>query len=91
MEKSTFSEDYGTILRALREQRRASDLTQVQVAARLGWTQTQVSKAERGERRLDLVELRSWCHALGVTLPYFVERLEPRLSRPPKHAIARGS
>lgn len=55
------------LLRALLvSERERSGLTQVDVAARLGRPQSYVSKYERGERRLDIVELIDVAHALGV-------------------------
>ena len=76
MEKSVFSRRYGLFLRVLREARERSGLTQVQLAERLGQTQSFVSKCERGERRLDFVEVHAFCSALGVTLSDFVRGLE---------------
>jgi hypothetical protein len=38
-----------------------------------------VSKYETGERRLDVIELRAVCAALGVPLQTFLRRLEKRL------------
>jgi transcriptional regulator with XRE-family HTH domain len=38
--------------------------------------QTYVSKYELGERRLDVLELREVCEAIGVGLEEFVKRLE---------------
>ena len=51
----------------------------MELAERLGQSQSFVSKAEVGERRLDHVQLRTICAALGTTLPEFVDRLEQRL------------
>jgi hypothetical protein len=42
----------------------------------LGETQSFVGKCERGERRLDVVELQAFCGAIGVSLPDFAQRLE---------------
>lgn len=39
-------------------------LTQAALAERIGNTQTFVSKVERGERRLDVVEFAEWCEAM---------------------------
>lgn len=39
-------------------------------------TQSFVGKCERGERRLDVVELQAFCGALGVSLPDFARQLE---------------
>jgi transcriptional regulator with XRE-family HTH domain len=76
MEKSIFTEDYLVFLRCLREARARAGLTQAGLAERLGQTQSWVSKCERGERRLDVVELRAFCQAMEVSLPGFMERFE---------------
>ncbi|MBI5762308.1 MAG: helix-turn-helix domain-containing protein [Planctomycetes bacterium] len=47
MEKSIYSKDYQTLLRELRRAREASGLTQIQLAKRLGCTQSFISKCER--------------------------------------------
>lgn len=54
-------------------------LRQVDLAERLGQPQSFVSKYESGERRLDILELRSLCKAVGITLEQFVAKLEERL------------
>jgi transcriptional regulator with XRE-family HTH domain len=48
------------------EARKAADLTQADVAKRLGQPQSFVSKYERGERRLDVIELAQVARALGI-------------------------
>jgi transcriptional regulator with XRE-family HTH domain len=79
MQKSIVSREHKVFLASLKEAREASGLTQVDLADRLGMTQSQVSKCERGERRLDLIELQAWCQALGVKLTTFVRTFESRL------------
>jgi transcriptional regulator with XRE-family HTH domain len=55
------------VLRALLvAERERVGLTQVDIAGRLGKPQSYVSKYERGERRLDLVEFQDICKALGA-------------------------
>jgi len=54
-------------------------LTQMDVAHRLGQPQSFVSKYESGERRLDILELREVCQAIGILLPEFIRRLEQAL------------
>lgn len=76
MEKSIHSKEYAHFLRVLRTAREHSRTTQEQLAARLNETQSFVSKCERGERRLDIIELRDWCNAIGITITEFVDRLE---------------
>lgn len=81
MEKSTFTRDYQVLTELLRAVRQEAGITQVELAERLGETQSYVSKVERGERRLDFVQLRWFCQALGVPLKAFVERYEKLLRK----------
>lgn len=60
----------------LRELRLHAKLRQADLAERLGLPQSFVSKYESGERRLDVIELRRVCQALGITLADFVRRFE---------------
>ena len=79
MQKSIVSKEHKVLLACLKEAREASGLTQIDLASRLGMTQSQISKCERGERRLDLIELRAWCQAIGVKLSSFVRTFEGML------------
>lgn len=76
MPKSTFTSEYKTFARMLRETRERANVTQVDLAKKLKQTQSYVSKVERGERRLDLVQLRWWCQALNTTATLFVKEFE---------------
>jgi transcriptional regulator with XRE-family HTH domain len=80
MEKSVHTREYAVLLKLLRETRRAAGVTQVQLAERVGESQSHLSKMERGEVRLDLVQMRTICRALGTTLPALVTELEKRLA-----------
>jgi transcriptional regulator with XRE-family HTH domain len=60
----------------LRQVRNEAALTQTEVARRVGQPQSFVSKYESGERRLDILELRAVCSAMGVSLTDFIKRLE---------------
>lgn len=79
MEKSIYSREYSLFLEQLRNTREMRGLTQTQVAERLGQTQSFVSKVERGERRIDIVELRAICSALEVGFTAFVSQIEKAL------------
>ncbi len=81
MEKSIFTQEYDVVLSLLKQVRRDANVTQVELAERLRQSQSFVSKCERGERRLDIIQLRTICHALGTTLPEFVSALEKRLAK----------
>ncbi len=79
MEKSLFSEGYTAFLRQLRAARNHAGLTQAELAKRLHATQSFVSKCERGERRLDVIELRAFCRGIGISFTEFTRRLDRKL------------
>jgi transcriptional regulator with XRE-family HTH domain len=79
MQKSITSRNYAHFLESLRKAREQAGITQEDMAARLGVTQSFVSKCERGERRMDIVELREFCKAMGITLERFVKQFEKGL------------
>ena len=79
MEKSIYTREYEVALCLLRDARTRAGITQVELARKLGQTQSFVSKIERGDRRLDIVQLRTLCRIYGLTLAEFVERLEKEL------------
>lgn len=86
MEKSIHSASYAALLKVLLAERKRAGLSQIELAERIGETQTFVSKCERGERRLDVIELRTFCGALGVPLGQFVATLERGLKTKPRLA-----
>lgn len=51
-------------------------MTQGDLAKRLRKTQSFVGKCERGETRIDVIELRAFCKALGVSFLEFVIDLD---------------
>jgi transcriptional regulator with XRE-family HTH domain len=86
MEKAIHSPEYRHFLRFLRETREEHGVTQVELAERLSEqhspiTQSLVSKLERGEVRLDVIQLRWICRALGISLQEFVARLETTMPK----------
>ncbi|HDS1136303.1 XRE family transcriptional regulator [Stenotrophomonas maltophilia] len=66
MAQSTHNRDYQLLLAVLKAARKRARVTQSELAERLGNTQTFVSKCERGERRIDAVELVEFAEAMGV-------------------------
>ena len=81
MEKSLYSAKQKTLLALLRQVRSDAGLRQDDVAKRLRKPQSFVSKYESGERRLDILELREICTALGLRLVDFAGQLERALSK----------
>ena len=51
-------------------------LTQVQLSERLDVLQCEISNYERGEKRLDIVELCHIVDAIGIPLDKFIDRFE---------------
>jgi transcriptional regulator with XRE-family HTH domain len=64
------------MLRAVREEK---GLNQAEVASAIAKPQSFVSKYEAERRRLDLLELKDVCDAIGIELVDFVRRFEDRL------------
>ena len=79
MEKSIFSSDYEVFCKLLRDVRLEAGLSQYGLADRLSTTQSWISKCERGERRVDAVELRRFCLAMAVRPEEFMRRLDEEL------------
>ena len=81
MQKSIHSAQYAVFLKVLRQSRERAGLTQVQLAKKISETQTFVSKCERGERRIDVIELRTFCRAFGMTLGRFISAVEGAIGK----------
>jgi transcriptional regulator with XRE-family HTH domain len=64
--KSVFTRKHDYFRQMLVQARKHSGLTQVQLAKRLSRPQSFVSKVERGERRLDVVEFLEVTKAIGA-------------------------
>jgi ribosome-binding protein aMBF1 (putative translation factor) len=67
------------LLVLLRGIRVDAGLTQSELASRLSRDQTFVSKYESGERRLDILELREVCQAIGTDFVTFIRKLDKDL------------
>ena len=80
MAKTIHTPEYRLLIQLLRQLRTQAGLRQKELADMLGKPQSYVSKYESGERRLDVVELRQICQALGVTLPEVIQRWEDWLA-----------
>ncbi|HJS18298.1 MAG TPA: helix-turn-helix transcriptional regulator [Anaerolineales bacterium] len=66
----------GKLQALLKQIRQEKGIRQVELAEKLGVPQSYVSKYESGDRRLDVLELRQVCDAIGVSLQEFVQELE---------------
>ena len=68
--------DRKVFLRLLRRVRIEAKLTQAQLAKMLGVTQARISKYEQGERRIDMLELKTICDVIKLPLDEFARRFE---------------
>jgi transcriptional regulator with XRE-family HTH domain len=66
MRKTLRTDGHAKLIALLKEQRLRANLTQQQVADRLGVPQSFVAKYEGGERRLDVLEFIEAAAALGA-------------------------
>lgn len=73
--KSVFTDRYNLLKALLIKTRHDAGLTQVELAVKLSRPQSFVSKFERGERRLDVVEFLEVANALGVDPVEFIQKL----------------
>ncbi len=64
----------------LKRIRQDKGIRQIELAERLGVPQSFISKYESGDRRLDVLELRQVCDAIGISLQEFIRRLEESLN-----------
>ena len=81
MRKSVHTRDYAAFLKLLIEVRHRSGLTQAQLGQSLPFEQSAISKIERGERRVDIIELKMICDRVGIPMHDFISELEERLTK----------
>lgn len=82
IEKSVFTKEYELLLVKLKEARLEAGLSQMDVAKRLKHHQAFVSRCETGDRRMDVIELRAYCRALGLSFQEFIAKLDEELDQP---------
>ncbi|GLQ52485.1 helix-turn-helix domain-containing protein [Dyella flava] len=83
--KSVDKGEYAVAWALLKAARQAAKLTQRQLAAKLGRSQTFVGDVELGRRRLDILQLYEWCKATGTTLSAYAYQVESTLDVLPKN------
>ena len=79
MDKSIHTNQYKLMVDLLREERISHHLTQEQLASKLNIKQSVISKIETCERRIDFIELRQICLAIGLSLINFINKFEERI------------
>lgn len=81
MSKTLHSRHNKIFLKKLRDLRESRTLRQSDLADLLGCSQGTVSNVERGETRLDVIELRDWLDALNYGFIRFLRELNADLRR----------
>ena len=72
MKKTIYSQDHKRIVERLKLAREQAKLDQTEVAKRLGKTQSYISKLESGQRRIDLVQLKTISKLYKKPLDFFI-------------------
>lgn len=72
MSKSIFTKDHKIIIKKLKQARFEIGLDQKEVAYKLRKTQSYVSKIESGQRRIDVIQLKSFAKIYKKDLKYFI-------------------
>ncbi|WP_150777652.1 helix-turn-helix domain-containing protein [Pandoraea sputorum] len=70
-----YGQRYEKLRRTLKEVRLGAGLTQTQLAERLGRGQSYVSKVERGEQFLDVLEFLEWCEACATPSDKVIKKI----------------
>ena len=77
--KSVFTAEYEGLLQRLVVARKDAGLTQQELASRIGRPQSFVSKYERRERRLDVLEFVIVCRVLDIDSCGIIREIEGSL------------
>ena len=75
MARSVFTKKYDQFRQLLIQARKATGMTQAELAKKLSRPQSFVSKFERGERRLDVIEFLDIARALGFDPAPFLKKV----------------
>lgn len=80
MQKSLYTPEQIKLQQLLQQLRKDANLTQLALAKKLNVAPSRISEYEKAGRRMDILQLRLYCEAVGITLRDFVDRLENALS-----------
>ena len=74
MSRAIYSKDHKYLVKQLKKAREEAGLEQKEVAKLLGATQSYVSKAESGQRRIDVVQLKEFAKIYKKKLAFFIRK-----------------
>ena len=72
MKKSIYSKEYEYLVSQLKKARLEAGYTQVKVSKLLKKSQSHISKVEKGQIRLDVIQLREYARLYKKDLNYFL-------------------
>lgn len=75
-----FTPEHEILRGLLRRARLDAGLSQTELGQRLGLSQLLISRGELGDRKIDTIELRAFCKAMGVSFCDFTRQLDDLLS-----------
>jgi transcriptional regulator with XRE-family HTH domain len=75
MSREIRSPRHEALRKFLKLERQKAELTQAQLAAKLGWDQTTISDIETGTKRVTAIELIQLAEALGFDAPAALRRI----------------
>ncbi len=78
--KSTFSKEYKHLTALLVEARERSGLTQAEVAQELGRPQNYVSRLERGETRIDVIQFLWLADIIGFDAVAMLKKVRENMT-----------
>ena len=73
MPRAIYTKDHNAIVERLKKARFESGLGQIEVAEKLGRTQSYVSKIESGQRRFDVLQLKEFAKIYKKDLSFFIK------------------
>lgn len=75
MKKTLREQRYAALTSLLRDKRKKAGMTQAELAKKLRRPQSYVSKYERGDRRLDMIEFLEIAQVIGFDINEFLQKL----------------
>ena len=73
MPRAIYTKDHNLIVERLKKARLESGLGQIEVAKKLGKTQSYLSKIESGQRRFDVLQLKEFAKIYKKPLDFFIK------------------
>jgi len=73
MSSSLYSKEHKNIVEKLIKARREAGIDQVDVAKKLGKSQSYLSKIESGQRKIDVVQLKKFAKLYKKDINYFIK------------------